>query len=170
MTNEFLRLKTSRKSKSRKVSQVKELEASQAYHAGVFKNWSRGKSSPSSSNMVRSQLEIWMLLKMQTQGKEKTQERSKCLQSQRKRLNGIFGEKLRSKRSQANSNHAKIEKKSEKIKFKKARVLSLVLLIGIICLCTLLKLIKNLILIICLIISHSHLFLTGGSHDIIWGT
>ena len=55
-----------------------------------------------------------MLLKMQTEEKEKTQERSKSPQSQRKRLNRTFGEKLRSKRSQANSNHANIEKKIRK--------------------------------------------------------
>ena len=55
-----------------------------------------------------------MLLKMQTQEKEKTQERSKSLQSQRKCLNVAFGEKLGSRRSQTNSNHAKIKKLEKK--------------------------------------------------------
>ena len=108
-----------------------------------------------------------MLLKMQTQEKEKTQERSKSLQSQRKCLNVAFGEKLGSRRSQTNSNHAKIKEIGEKIDFEMARILSLVLLFGFIYPCTLLKLIKE-ILIVCLIVSHSHLFLIGGSHDIVW--
>ena len=53
---------------------------------------------------------------MQIQENEKAQERSKSLQSQKKRLNGAFGEKMRSKRSQTNSNNAKIEK-IKKIRF-----------------------------------------------------
>ena len=108
-----------------------------------------------------------MLLKMQTQEKEKTQERPKSLQSQKKCLNVAFGEKLGSRRSQTNSNHAKIKEIGEKINFEMARIFSHVLLFGFIYPCTLLKLIK--ILIGCLIISHSHLFLIGGSHDIVWG-
>ena len=84
-----------------------------------------------------------MLLEMQTQEKEKTQERPKSLQSQRKCLNVAFGEKLGSRRSQTNSNHPKIEKIGGKLDFKRARVLSLVLLFGFIYPCTLLKLIKK---------------------------
>ena len=109
-----------------------------------------------------------MSLKMQTQEKEKTQERSKSLQSQRKYLNVAFGEKLGSRQNKKNSNHAKIKKIGEKVDFEMARILSLVLLFGFIYPCTLLKSIKK-ILIVCLIVSHSHLFLIGGSCDNIQG-
>ena len=84
-----------------------------------------------------------MLLKMQTQEKEKAQKRSKSLQSQSKCLNVAFGEKLGSRRSQTNSNHAKIEKVRDKVDFERAGVYSLVLLFGFIYPCTLLKLIKK---------------------------
>ena len=84
-----------------------------------------------------------MLLEMQTQEKEKTQERLKSLQSERKCLNVAFGKKLGSRRSQTNSNHAKIKKLEKKVDSEMARILSLVLLFGFIYLCTLLKLIKK---------------------------
>ena len=66
-----------------------------------------------------------MLLKMQTQEKKKTQERSKSPQSERKRLNGTFGERLISKRSQANSNHTKIKKVKKKLDLKELESLAL---------------------------------------------
>ena len=52
-----------------------------------------------------------MLLKMQTQEKIRKLEKDReSPQSQRNRQIVTFSEKLRSKRSQANSNHAKIRK------------------------------------------------------------
>ena len=82
---------------------------------------------------------------------------------------GAFGEKMRSKAKLNKLKSCEDRKNQEKLDFKRVRVLSLVLLTRFIYPCTLLKLIKKLILIVCMIVFYSHLFLIGGSHDIVWG-